>query len=126
MLHGRTRHGGQSLVEGEGDSPLTYYVPSSGLGLTLKYFQSKPEIINLNVGVLGLGVGEVASLGRPGDLFHFYEINPAVLRIANQHFTYLEDSSADISVTLGDGRVSLERQIAEGVDHQFDVLLANG
>ena len=125
MLHGRTRHGGQSLVEGEGDSPLTYYPPSSGLGLTLNYFHSKPEIINLNVGVLGLGVGEVASLGRPGDLFHFYEINPAVLRIANQHFTYLQNSSADISVTLGDGRVSLERQIAEGVDHQFDVLLAD-
>ena len=125
MYHGRTRHGGQSSVEGKSNSPLTYYPPNSGLALTLKYFQGKSEINNLNVGVLGLGAGEVASLGRPGDLFHFYEINPAVLRIANQHFTYLRNSSADISVTLGDGRVSLERQIAQGLDHHFDVLLAD-
>ena len=125
MYHGRTRHGGQSSLEEKSRSPLTYYPPSSGLALTLNYFHSKPEITNLKVGVLGLGVGEVASLSRPGDLFHFYEINPAVLRIANQHFTYLQDSSADISVTLGDGRVSLERQIAQGLNLDFDVLLAD-
>ncbi len=125
MYHGETLHGGQSLLKEKNSQSLTYYLPTSGIGMTLSYFQRNSKIENINVGVIGLGAGEVTLLGRSGNLFHFYEIDPAVLRMANEHFTYLENSSADTLVTLGDGRISLEREIAQGVDHQFDILMVD-
>ena len=33
----------------------------------------------IRVGVIGLGIGTLAAYGRPGDLYRFYEIDPAVV-----------------------------------------------
>ena len=47
--------------------------------------------------MLGLGIGTLAAYGQPGDVFRFYEINPAVIRLAEGeggYFTYLSDSPA--------------------------------
>jgi len=52
------------------------------------------------------------------DTYRFYDINPAVVRIANNWFTYLKDSPGKIDVVLGDARLSLEREPPQ----DFDVL----
>jgi len=61
----------------------------------------------------------VATYGRDGDYFRFYDINPAVVDLATSRFTYLHDSPADFDIVLGDARISLERETAQN----FDVLI---
>jgi spermidine synthase len=68
--------------------------------------------------VIGLGAGSLVAHGRNGDVFRFYEINPQVLELAKREFTFLSESPATVEVVLGDGRLSLEREPAQG----FDVL----
>ena len=38
----------------------------------------------IRVGAIGLGVGTLAAYARPGDVFRFYEINPQVIRMAQE------------------------------------------
>ena len=45
-----------------------------------------------------------------------YEINPMVPEIAKRDFTYLTDSPAKIDIVLGDGRLAIEREPAQGYD----------
>jgi spermidine synthase len=71
----------------------------------------------LNVGIIGLGAGTIAGYGRTGDVFRFYEINPQVRDLATGTFHYLS-CPAQSSVTLGDARLSLERENPRN----FDVL----
>jgi spermidine synthase len=56
------------------------------------------------VGVAGLGIGTLACFGQPGQEFTFYEIDPAIIKVAQdpQLFTYLDDSKATIKVVEGD------------------------
>ena len=55
------------------------------------------------------GAGTLATYGSKGDVYRFYDINPAVVGIAHHYFTYLDDSDATIEVVLGDARLNLER-----------------
>ena len=116
LYHGQTLHGFQYLDEEMSDRPTTYYGPSSGIGTLLEYF--KPDE-SLHVGVVGLGTGTIAYYGMTGDTYHFFEIDTDIIDIARNHFTYLENSGAEIKITLGDARVSLERSDPQ----HFDVLV---
>jgi len=69
--------------------------------------------------VIGLGAGTLATYGAKGDVFRFYDINPAVVRIAERDFSFLQDSAATIDIVLGDARLSLERER----NQNFDVLV---
>jgi spermidine synthase len=73
------------------------------------------------VGILGLGAGVLAAYNGPGDLFHFYEINPLIVRFARDYFTYLEQAPGEIEVTTDDARLALEREPAQG----YDLLVAD-
>ncbi|MFZ9500935.1 MAG: fused MFS/spermidine synthase [Beijerinckiaceae bacterium] len=79
----------------------------------------------LRIGVVGLGAGMVAGLGRAGDMMRYYELNPAVLDIVNRRFYFLKETRAQTDVLLGDGRLVLERQLAAGQKQNFDVLVMN-
>ncbi len=116
LYHGQTLHGFQYLDEEMSDRPTTYYGPTSGIGTLLDYF--KPDE-HLHVGVVGLGTGTIAYYGMTGDTYQFFEIDTDIIDIARNHFTYLENSGAEIKITLGDARVSLER----ASPHEFDVLV---
>jgi len=115
LLNGPVTHGGQLLAEQERARPILYYGPSSGVALALDYDLGRRK----RVGIVGLGAGSLASFGRPGDRFMFYEINPDVVEMAYEHFYYLADSAADVSVHLGDGRLLLE----ESEPLELDVLV---
>ena len=115
LLNGTIQHGTQIFTPELSHTPTTYYAPDSGIGLALeRCCSSRPR----NLGVVGLGVGTLAAYGRAGDSIRFYEINPAVLPIAKNLFTYLRASPAALTFIEGDARASLA---AEPPQH-FDVL----
>ncbi len=116
LVHGRIVHGTQFLSEEGRCQPTTYYVPDSGVGKTLRRHHAD---LARNVGVVGLGAGTLAVYGKAGDYFRFYEINPDVISMAQDHFSFLSDSAAEISIALGDARLSLERE----ANQLFDVLV---
>jgi len=122
MIHGMTVHGIQYVDDRAGAT--TYYVEDSGVGLLLLNHPKHRQ--NLRVGVLGLGVGTLATYAQAGDVYRFYEINPVVVRLAEGeggYFTFLSDSQADITVVEGDARISLEQELAAGQKQNFDVLV---
>ena len=114
LVHGAILHGEQWLSEKYRRSATTYYKPASGIGLAILAHEGLP----IKVGVIGLGAGTIACYGDADDTYRFYDINPAVERIARTYFTYLKDSPAKIEVVLGDARLVLEREAPQ----QFDVL----
>ncbi|MDP7301451.1 MAG: fused MFS/spermidine synthase [Pirellulaceae bacterium] len=116
LMHGRTVHGFQFDDPKMKLRPTTYYSYGSGIGRTLHQQNSAAP---LRVGAIGLGTGTVACYGQVGDLYRFYEINPAMVRIAYEQFSFLDESQAEVEIVLGDPRLSLERE----PDQSFDVLI---
>jgi len=113
LQHGQITHGLQYTDPERARRPTAYYTERSGISVALRHL---PNPTNRVVGVVGLGVGTLAAYGRPGDQFRFYEINPAVERVARQQFTYLANSAANVTVILGDARLVLEREPPQGFD----------
>ncbi len=124
LKHGVILHGSQVMAPAQRDVPTAYFGTSSGIGRTL--LAKHRAMGTLRIGSVGLGAGTLAAYGQPGDLFRVYELNPAVLDIAENQFTYLKDSKAEVEPVLGDARLSLEREIAQGAfdrpEQRFDVL----
>ncbi len=117
MLHGGIVHGGQLLGDAYRNTPSDYFGPGSGYGrLFAALNDQRPG--PRNVGIIGLGAGVIASYGRAGDTFVFYEISPRVVDVASAEFTFLQDTPAKTAVVLGDGRLSLERESPR----KYDVL----
>jgi len=98
--------------------PLTYFHPTGPLGQVFGVFPKNPD--HAQVAVIGLGTGSAASYARPGQHWTFYEIDPAVERIARdtRYFTFLNDCPAKVSVVLGDARLSL----ANATDQSYDLI----
>lgn len=114
LIHGTILHGNQYLAPELARTPTTYYTQASGVGRALESMH--PTTRPLKIGVIGLGAGTLATYGSTGDVYRFYDINPAVIRIANSEFTYLKDSEATIETPLGDARLNLEREAPQGFD----------
>jgi len=114
LVHGWTAHGLQFVDPQLAGRPTLYYTEKSGVGLALGALPEKPR----RLGLVGLGVGTLAAYARPGDLVHVYEINPAVVTVATSRFTFLQNCRGTVEVTLGDARLSLEREAPQ----EFDLL----
>jgi hypothetical protein len=119
LTHGTINHGEEFLNPARRLLATTYYGPGTGVSLAIK---EKGKDRAIRVGVIGLGTGTLASYGREGDYFRFYEINPLVLQLARTEFYFLNECKAKLDVAMGDARLSLERELAEGQSQQFDVL----
>lgn len=117
LLHGRILHGFQFQSPKKSMWATTYYGPDSGVGRTFQVLQN--ERPKLKVGVVGLGTGTLSAYGREGDAFRFYEINEAIVRIAQNEFTFVKQSPAQTEIILGDARLQLERE----ADQKFDLLI---
>ena len=115
LMNGTITHGLQFLAPARRDQPTSYYSSNSGIGVACAALAPRGP---LRAGVIGLGAGTMAAYGRAGDEYTFYEINPLVLRIAQEDFTFLRDSRAHIAFELADARLTLERQPPQ----QFDLL----
>lgn len=116
LLHGAIVHGEEFIVPWLRRIPTTYYGKNTGAELAIAHSRLfGPQ----RVGVVGLGTGTLATYGRTGDYYRFYEINPLVPEIARNQFHFLKDSQAIVDISLGDARLSLEKELPQ----QFDALL---
>jgi hypothetical protein len=129
LRHGVILHGYQYTHPERRMRPTTYYTPESGLGLAFAEQRRLKEAAglpaSLRVGVLGLGVGTSAALGRAGDSFRFYEIDPRIIALAQGeggYFSFLRDTPAKVEVVEGDARLLLEQELERGQAQGFDVL----
>lgn len=115
LINGTIEHGIQFLSGGRRLETTTYYAPNSGVGLAIKSAERQSPV---KVGIIGLGAGTIAAYGRPGDQYTFYEINPLVVELADNQFSFLRQSAAQVRIVPGDARLSLEQEAPQ----QFDVL----
>ncbi|HZT58506.1 MAG TPA: fused MFS/spermidine synthase [Pyrinomonadaceae bacterium] len=109
LRHGSTLHGRQFTDPTRECEPLTYYHRAGPLGSVFSAFDAKPDTAR-GVAVVGLGAGTSAAYSRAGEAWTFYEIDPAVVRVARDpaSFTYLSKcAAAPVAVVLGDARLRL-------------------
>jgi len=119
LIHGSTLHGQQRRDVDGPPQPMTYYHETGPVG---RLFRTLPSGSLKRVGVVGLGTGAIAAYAKPGQDWTFYEIDPAVVRIASddRYFTFLSNCKADhFAVKVGDAR----QQLAAEPDGHFNLLL---
>lgn len=111
LLDGRISHGFQYTAPARRREPTAYFARHTGVGRLLSRTGTSKR-----VGIVGLGPGTLAAYARKGDTYHFYEINPDVVTVAREDFTFLRDSEASMEVILGDGRQSLALRPPQAYD----------
>lgn len=119
LSNGGIVHGSQNMAMPYRTEPTSYYGHQTGIGKALDSLKASP---NARVGVVGMGAGTVSCYAKSGHAYRFYDINPEVVRIAQKHFTYLDDlqiRGGKLEIVIADARLAMEREAAQ----QFDVLL---
>jgi len=122
LFDGATSHGKQFLSANLSEVPTSYYRVGTGVSLAL-------QSIDVNkakkVAVIGLGTGTLATYGKADDDYVFYELNPNVEIAAKNYFSYLSDSEANVSVKLGDARITLQNELEERGSQQYQVMVVD-
>lgn len=128
LYHGTTLHGRQAFgnpadpTERKRFMPMSYYHPNGPIGQVMQLrADAQPPGFD-EVGLVGLGVGTLAAYGvEKRQHFTFYEIDPAVEKIARDStlFTFMSDSDATVSTVIGDARLMLAKE----PDARFDLLV---
>ena len=127
LTHGTTLHGGQRIrdegqpVEGRPE-PLLYYYDGSAIAQTIDAVRSRVGG-PIRYAVIGLGSGSLACRAEPADTVHYYEIDPASIRIARDPklFTFLAECGSNVQITLGDARLTL----AEAPAGAYDLIIVD-
>jgi hypothetical protein len=114
LHHGSTVHGLQ-LTDGSRQCYAgSYYHKDGPIGQVFDVYNSKSS--NMPVAVTGLGAGTLGTFSSKGQAWDFYEIDPAIVRIASNPklFTFLSNCTrGSHRVILGDARLKL-REAPEG------------
>lgn len=118
LWYGQTTHGIQIMAPDKQHVPTSYFGATGG-GIAFNAHPKYQQGVPMRVGIVGLGAGTLATYGRKGDLFRFYEINPQVIDVATNVslFTFLPITVATVDLVLGDARRMLERERA---NHQMN------
>jgi len=128
LKHGTTEHGAQRIRDERGrpvsgrPQVLTYYHDQSPMAQGLRARRERKGA-PIRIAVVGLGTGSLACQIKPGDSLDYYEIDPAVVRIARDpnRFSYLSSCAPDVKVILGDARLTL----ADAADGAYDILIVD-
>ena len=105
-LHGAERHHPDGTVE----SRIAYYGAGTPYAELMTNLARRPG--PLVIGIAGLGTGSLACFASAGDKVRVYEIDPAVVRLAREHFAALRNCAPDAVIGVGDARLLLEREKA--------------
>ncbi|CAN5342997.1 fused MFS/spermidine synthase [soil metagenome] len=112
--HGTTIHGIQSIDPAGKREPRSYYTRKGPVGDVFRAYDDEPELPR-RVAVIGLGAGTIAAYAKPGEEWTFFEINPAVVRIARDPalFTYLSDAfpGPGLRIVVGDARLEIAHEV---------------
>jgi spermidine synthase len=126
LSHGTTLHGGQRIRDNDGNpitgrpEPIMYYYNGSAMAQILDAARARKKPIRY--AVIGLGTGTLACRAEPDDTVHYYEIDPAMIRLSTdpKNFSFLTECRP-VTITLGDARLTL----AEAPDQSYDVILVD-
>ena len=116
LAHGMTLHGAQLLNPKFHMVPTTYYHQGGAIADAFEVTASPRRIA-----VIGLGSGVTASFARKEDTITFYELDPDNEEIAQLCFTFWDSCKGKIDFVAGDGRLSLQKKVKEGV--QYDLIM---
>jgi hypothetical protein len=108
LYHGSTVHGVQLNDPARKCEPTSYYHKDGPLGQVFAVYNSKPAI--KPVAATGLGAGTIGTYAAQGQEWDFYDIDPAIVRIASdsRYFTFLSDcTKSTYRMILGDARLKL-------------------
>jgi hypothetical protein len=127
FIHGAIIHGVQSLDPSKSREPLVYFTKSGPAGSILRAMEAKTrtasgdELSQPRWAVVGLGAGAMACYLQPSESLTFYEIDPAVVRIASdpRYFTYLSQCAPRVPIIIGDARLKLR----DAADNGYDLLV---
>ena len=127
FIHGAILHGVQSLDPANSREPLAYFTKSGPAGSIFRALRAKARFGRLgdssqpNWAVVGLGAGAMACYLQPGESLTFYEIDPAVARIAAdpRYFTFLSQCAPAASIVVGDARLKLR----DAPDGSYDLIV---
>src|SRR5215813_5965576 len=126
LSHGTTLHGGQHIRDNDGNpitgrpEPIMYYYDGSAMAQVLDAARARKKPIRY--AVIGLGTGTLACRAEPDDTVHYYEIDPAMIRLSTdpRNFGFLTECRP-VTITLGDARLTL----AEAPDASYDVIIVD-
>ncbi len=107
LHHGTTVHGVQVLSPDIlRTEPTAYYSKPGPLGDVFEVF--KPA----KIGAIGLGAGVLSCHTAPGRHFTFFEIDPSMVKVAQEKFYYLKECANDNppDIIIGDGRLEIAKQ----------------
>ncbi|WP_233144626.1 spermidine synthase [Methyloprofundus sedimenti] len=119
IFSGTTQHGSQLNSNSNLQCvPNGYYSEKGPLGDIFSSYSTVNS--NWQVGVVGLGAGEMAGYAKKSQIWTFFELNPAVVEIATnpEFFTFLKECINHYDVQLGDARITLKKQ-----QNHFDLLV---
>jgi len=113
LSHGTTVHGAENRAPERMGEPATYYHPDGPVGDIMASRSASDRLA-----IVGLGTGAMAAYAEPGQSVAFFEIDPAVARIAldTTFFSYLDRSPGQIRIVMGDGRLTLGLEPPESFD----------
>jgi hypothetical protein len=126
LIHGTTLHGAQRFYDDSGQpvddtTPATYYYPGSPIGQTIAKRRQVLGAQKGRYGIVGLGAGSSACHKREGETWRFFEIDPAVIKIAKnpKNFTFLSKCQPDVDIVVGDARLTMAKE----PDASFDLFI---
>jgi MFS family permease len=125
--HGSTIHGAQRLRDDDGTpvsgrpEPQTYYHRGDGMADGIESLRQAHGGRLGAVAVIGTGAGTLACWKQAGEDWIFYEIDPAVLRIATDpaRFNFFSSCAPDTRFVVGDARLTL----ADARDGSLDLII---
>ena len=112
LYHGTTVHGAERQDDIDtatsAPEPLTYYYRGSPLSQSIAAARQTRGVLR-HVAIVGLGTGTLSCYKSKGEDWTFFEIDPAIARIARdpRFFTYVSVCAPDLKVVLGDARLTL-------------------
>jgi hypothetical protein len=128
LQHGTTLHGGQHVRDADGQ-PVTgppellmYYWDGSGIGQTFDAARARAGG-PIRYAVIGLGTGSLACRAEADDSVTYYEIDPAIIRIARDPnlFSFVSECRPEMPIILGDARLTL----ADAPDGAYDLIVVD-
>ncbi len=110
LVHAGTDHGRQRVEPDRATEPLSYYHRTGPIGDVFKVLNGRRD--ESPIAVIGLGVGSIASYAQPGQSLTFFELDPAIERLAysSGYFSFLAESEGKIEIVTGDGRLTMTEE----------------
>ena len=121
FVHGDTEHNKQFREEGWLREPFAYFSSGGPYDQALAAMRADQPGEKLNLAVIGLGAGALACYAEEGELWRYYEIDPAIADMArtDKYFSYMNDCQPGAPVELGDARL----MIADEPEGAFDIVV---